>query len=90
MSEMAVLHNFSEREQKDSEGKWKNKAVVCYLYLRRWGLAAACFCSLSIFISKLAERVQMSEQKLLFLIIFFKKSSNTSQEQEGTQQGVAT
>ncbi len=36
MSEMAVLHNFSEREQKESEGKWKvRKEGVCYLYLRR-------------------------------------------------------
>ena len=44
MSEMAPLHNFSEREQKESEGKWKaRKEGVCNLYLRRWGLASACF-----------------------------------------------
>lgn len=67
MSEMAVLHNFSEREQKESEGKWKaRKEGVCYLYLRRRGLAPACFCSYSISTSKLAERVQRSEQKFLF------------------------
>ena len=36
MSEMAPLHNFSEREQKESEGKWKaRKEGVCNLYLRR-------------------------------------------------------
>lgn len=36
MSEMAVLHNFSEREQKDSEGKWKGREEgVCHLDLRR-------------------------------------------------------
>lgn len=36
MSEMAGLHNFSVREQKESEGKWKaRKEGACYLYLRR-------------------------------------------------------
>lgn len=41
---MAVLHNFSEREQKESKGKWKaRKEGVCYLYLSRWGLAPDCF-----------------------------------------------
>lgn len=36
MSEMAVLHNSSVREQKGSEGKWKaRKEGVCYLFWRR-------------------------------------------------------
>lgn len=36
MSEMAVLHNSSDREQKESEGKWKaRKEGECYWYLRR-------------------------------------------------------
>lgn len=39
VSEMAGLHNFSEREQKESQEKWKaRKEGACYLYL-----ALACF-----------------------------------------------
>lgn len=35
LSVMAALHNFSEREQKESEGKWKAKEGVLVGEVRR-------------------------------------------------------
>lgn len=36
MSEMAALHNFSVREQREREGKWKaRKKGACYFLLKR-------------------------------------------------------
>lgn len=60
VSEMAGLHNLSERQQKESEEKWKaRKERACYLCL-----------AVTRFLFQLAERGQTSLQKFVVFISY--------------------
>lgn len=65
MSEMAVLHNFSERENEKQEKKERGVCVTCTWGGEAW--AQACLCSFFFFISEPADRVQRSDP--MFLIV---------------------